>query len=217
MLIGYVGVSSVTGRLCLVDRLNSINIICQPWQKHPTSGSLPHICTASCLLQQSGTKLVFPCPFAHSWCLGRLIIINKYQMVLEKFNSGSNTENLVKYVQFSLEDIVVLNDSILPSFYPQLGLAYTCKESIDDANICTCQMFMFSHKESLMGYNLSTENPALRFTASGYFLGNAFQLPVKDVFRYVTKFPKSEDLQYTSKYLALFKLEFFYISVYSHN
>lgn len=198
MLIGYVGVSSVTGRLCLVDRLNSINIICQPWQKHPTSGSLPHICTASCLLQQSGTKLVFPCPFAHSWCLGRLIIINKYQMVLEKFNSGSNTENLVKYVQFSLEDIVVLNDSILPSFYPQLGLAYTCKESIDDANICTCQMFMFSHKESLMGYNLSTENPALRFTASGYFLGNAFQLPVKDVFRYVTKFPKSEDLQYTT-------------------
>ncbi|CAE1230022.1 unnamed protein product [Acanthosepion pharaonis] len=29
-------------------------------------------------------------------------------------------------------------------------------------------------------------------------LCNAFQLPAKDVFRYVTKFPKSEDLQYTT-------------------
>ena len=213
MLIGYITVSSVTGRLCLVDNRNSINILCQPWQMNVTPCSLPHKCTSGCLLQQRETKLVFPCPFAHSWCLGRLIIISKYQMVLEKFISGSNAENFIRYIEFSLEDIAVLNGSFLPDFYSQFRL--NCKESTDENNICTCQIFMFLYKESLMGYNLSTENPGLRFTASGYFLGNSFQLPAKDIFRYMRKFPKSEELQNTSKSLSIYLWIFFlYFSNY---
>uniref|UniRef100_A0ABM0MAH3 CST complex subunit CTC1 n=1 Tax=Saccoglossus kowalevskii TaxID=10224 RepID=A0ABM0MAH3_SACKO len=118
LLIGHLEVCNKTGLLQLVDQTGSIDCVIADLDDSDHS----HTCDPTCLYQntqsQNQTRR-FNCPYVKSWCLGQLLRLNRYQVVVERFliSSFPSVEQLGcskyieksqirSYVQFSMSDAV---------------------------------------------------------------------------------------------------------------
>lgn len=110
ILAGCLRSSTKTGQLFLLDQTGEISCIVAPaYQK---SGG--HDCTRNCCRKFSTQEECSVCPYMHMWHLDALIQINKFEVVIEKFQpsntfQGNFTENSTRlYLQFSLESEEIL-------------------------------------------------------------------------------------------------------------
>ncbi|GAB1606162.1 hypothetical protein Ahia01_000898600, partial [Argonauta hians] len=197
VLVGYLWFHPQTGRLCLTNQYHCINVVCQHWAFD--SASHRNCCSSNCAIKtRDDAALHFPCPYVHTWCLGKLIAVDRFQLVLEIFrnnSSGTNTyaKNLsdsshfrhVKYLQFSLEDAIILEKT------PQMCLKFWKDISINrqkvqtkssSVTMCTCQVYLMTSRESLITFQLNNES-YLKFMSEGYFLGKPFKVPFHHLFQ----------------------------------
>ena len=110
-LLGWLTVSSSTGHLQLTDSEAAVDVVITM-----TSPAQHHQCSTSCDCSFVSPGERLGCPFIHPCCLGHLIIVKKYTVVVETFciegelcdgNSNKRSKNLV-YLLFSAEDCVLV-------------------------------------------------------------------------------------------------------------
>ncbi|XP_036363725.1 CST complex subunit CTC1-like [Octopus sinensis] len=214
VLVGYLSLNPDTGHLCFTDQFHSINAVCQFWTFNQTS--YHHRCSGNCVIKRNDETFNFSCPYLHTWCLGKLIALDCFQLVLEVFINNSTGINktettlslldsskfrLVKYLQFSLQDAVIMEDISRPSFQYWRKISNKTNQlqaTFSDCDLCTCQVYLMTYKESLME-NLFHKRKvsSLQFMTHGYFLGKPFTLPVRCIFEAATKFLHTKDSKST--------------------
>ncbi|XP_014785506.1 CST complex subunit CTC1 [Octopus bimaculoides] len=214
MLVGYLSLNPDTGHLCFTDQFHSINAVCQFWTFNQTP--YHHRCSGNCVIKRNDETFNFSCPYLHTWCLGKLIALDRFQLVLEVFINNSTGINktettlslldsskfrLVKYLQFSLQDAVIMEDISRSSFQHWREISIKTNElqaTFPGRDLCTCQVYLMTYKESLLE-NLfhKSKVPSLQFMTHGYFLGKPFTLPVRCIFKAANKFLHTKDSKST--------------------
>lgn len=223
ILVGYLSLNPDTGHLCFTDQFHSINLVCQFWTFNPTS--YHQRCSGNCVIKRNGETFNFSSPYLHTWCLGKLIALDRFQLVLEVFINNSTgikeTETtfslldsskfrLVKYLQFSMQDAIIMEDISRSSFQHWREISTKTNQlraTFSNSNLCTCQVYLMTYKESLIeGQFHKGKVPSLHFMTHGYFLGKPFTLPARCIFEAATKFLYTKDRKSTQGNVLFLRL-----------
>ncbi|KAK7115334.1 CST complex subunit CTC1-like [Littorina saxatilis] len=113
-LLGWLAVNCSTGRLQLVDSQTAVDVVIVSPQA--VSLAQPHQCSSACDCSTMVLGEQLSCPRVHPCCLGHLIMVNKYTVVVETLckeaeSSGESSDKQkqsVVYLLLSTQDCVLV-------------------------------------------------------------------------------------------------------------